>query len=581
MVAASLGCGGRAVDAPPPLPPGVQPNVVWIVLDAARAENFTWHGYERETTPFIDELTQQGAAFHRHYAQAPATLYSVSSYLSGRYFATSYHDDVGMQAAFRVRPDEERLVSEIGSRNGYYTAAFSTSPWFYETSHLAKTFDEFVVCRAGGGAMEPLDAMAERVETWLDNKPDQPFLLYVHAMDTHFPHAVNEDVARWYPENVPEHRAAALRGGKARPPFDEQDREYLRALYDGGLRQADAAVEKLCRALKDAGEWDRTILVISSDHGELLGEDGRTLQHPIRETQHALYHTPLIIRAPGVTAGMRVDTITENVDILPTIADLASWQFDAEFDGASLQPLWSGGGDSTRRPFAIARAMCFASLGKPTVVLFDETHGYVHPLCGGEDSVHLIRDKSNAPTNQQRKMAQAFLADHVLPKWGTFEALPQTAPPVQQRPFPGRAKPATAYTSAHVAEDGKWALDGGVLREGGAVEDVPAIHMTVPVHAGEYRVVIEADARTGSDRSLQFREEREKDSRTVPISENGDAVVGEYNIGADVFRFAIDDVPDSEPLALHAIRFQRPDTDDAVVPAAERLELLKSLGYVD
>lgn len=581
-----LGCGGRANDIPPPLPPGVQPNIVWIVLDAARAENFSWHGYDRETTPFIDGLTNEGAAFNRHYAQAPATLYSISSYLSGRYFATSYHDDVGMQSAFRVRPDGERLVSEIAARNGYHTAAFSTSPWFYETSPLAQTFDEFVVGRADDGTMEPFDAMAGRVETWLESKPHAPFFLYVHAMDTHFPHTVNPDVAQWYPRGLTEDRADALRRGKAPPPFDDEDRAYLRALYDGGLRQADNAVKRLCEALKDAGVWNRTILVISSDHGELLGEDGRTIQHPIQETQHALFQTPLVLRGPGIAPNVRVDALTENVDILPTIADLAAWDVDAELEGFSLRPLWSEEDAWTPRPYAVGRSMCFAPFGKPSIVLVNQTHQFVHALCSGNVSGHAILNGAAAVSEDQLSASSVFVNERVLPRWDAFAALPQIAPPVQQRAFPNTAKPTSAYTGEQSDADGRWTLVDGVLREGGTAEDVPAIHLAVPVHAGSYRIIIEAEAEAASDtvRSLQFKEETEKAFRTIPIPDTGAAIVGEYAITTDTFRFVIDDTLESAPLTLFAIRFERPTqagTEESVTPAEERLDTLRSLGYVD
>jgi len=580
----AVGCGGEEGHAPPPLPPGVQPNVVWIVLDAARVENFSWHGYERETTPFIDSLTKQGAAFHRHYAQAPATLYSVSSYLSGRYFATSYHDDVGMQAAFRVRPDEERLVSEIASQNAYHTAGFSTSPWFYETSQLARTFDEFQVCRSNDGAMEPLDDMAVRIESWLNLTRDNPFFLYIHAMDTHFPHEINPDVSRWYPKDMPQDRADALRRGKAAPPFNDRDREYLRAVYDGGLRQADSAVKRICGGLKDAGVWDQTILVISSDHGELLGEDGQTLQHPIRETQHSLFHTPLVIRGPGITAATRIDELTENVDIVPTLADLASWRVDAEMDGKSLRPLWSEENTWVQRPYAVARSLCFASLGKPTIVLINESHQFVHVLCSNEDQGLAITKGDTSPTELDATKARAFLDEDILPKWDALAALPQLAPPVQQRPFPRTAKPASSHTTADSDNDNKWTLDGGVLSEGGTTEDAPPINFSVPVHAGRYRVIVEAEAAAGTNRSLQFQEEMESAFRTIEIAESGEALLGEYEIRTDAFRFTIDDTPDNHSIALHAIRFERPTSDgtgDAVTPAAERMETLRSLGYAE
>jgi len=73
----------------------------------------------------------------------------------------------------------------------------------------------------------------------------------------------------------------------------------------------------------------------------------------------------------------------------------------------------------------------------------------------------------------------------------------------------------------------------------------------------------------------------ESEFQTVEIAGSGEAVVGEFDVGTDTFRFAVDDVPDEGPLTLHALRFERPGAGDAVTPAAERRETLRSLGYVD
>jgi arylsulfatase A-like enzyme len=579
-----VGCGETVEPPPASLPADVRPNVIWIVLDAARTQNFSWYGYSRETTPYIDRLTREGAAFHRHYAQAPATLYSISSYLSGRYFATSYHDDVGMQSAFRVRPDGERLFSEIARANGYRAVAYSTSPWFFEGSKLAGTFDAFTVCRDANGGMEPLDAIVNRVEDWLASPGDEPFLLYLHALDTHFPHTVNGDVRGWYPDGLSGERQAELASGQAKPPYSEDDRAYLEALYDGGLREADTAVARLCEMLRESGVLDQSYLVISSDHGELLGEDGQTAYHPIQETRTELLHTPLILRGPGIVAGTEVRAITENVDIVPTLVDLLDWRTDAEVEGVSLRPHWTGDTTAAGKPYAAARSLCFASLGKPAMVLIDEGYRYVFRWCDEKTSAYSLAPGEAGPPRDRIETAAAYAESAFRLRWDAFEALPQEAPPVQQRPFPDEASPADAYVQELDDTDGKWTLVDGALREGGAGEDVPPIRVGIPVRAGEYFVTIEGEPSAGDVR-VRMKTTADESYRELRAQPLGEFAFGRLRVdGLDIV-LEIDDVPESAPVVLRAVRFERVDEQGAIPGTteslSERLEMLRQMGYVD
>jgi arylsulfatase A-like enzyme len=125
------------------------------------------------------------------------------------------------------------------------------------------------------------------------------------------------------------------------------NREVTRALYDGGVRSFDRWLGELVDGLRDRGLLDRTLLVLTSDHGEQLGEEGRPAPfgdgfynvhgHTLFEE---LTRIPLVIRLPGSPGGRRVAPVTASIDVMPTILDLVGVAAPPEVQGRSLRPLW-------------------------------------------------------------------------------------------------------------------------------------------------------------------------------------------------------------------------------------------------
>jgi arylsulfatase A-like enzyme len=309
-----------------PFKPAAPLNIVLITIDALRADHVGAYGYGRPTTPVLDALARDSALFKNGWAHAPSTRYSVPAILTGRYPST-----IAVGSAWwppNVLP-ENHLVAEMLKSHGYTTAAFLPYYYFNRSWGLDQGFDEYDIhlqtlhsmggdpaATHGSSARQLADSLVAYVE-----KPhDAPFFLWGHFYDTHFHFERHDD--------VPETRFG--------------DREL--DLYDGEIRFTDIQIGRVFDALKHQGLWDRTVVIVTADHGEGFGEHGIP---PNRRHGYHLYRTetkvPYIIRVPGLAPRV-IDNPVGHVDLVPTILNLvgAAASDEPQLLGDSLVSLLSG-----------------------------------------------------------------------------------------------------------------------------------------------------------------------------------------------------------------------------------------------
>lgn len=330
------------------------PNVLLIIWDTVRAPSLSLYGYPRETTPFLEELGHRGVVFDHAFSTAPWTLPTHATVFTGRYA----HQ---LSAGWR-RPLDDALptLAEVFSEAGYRTAAF-TANWAYTDREkgLARGFEryvdhrrtpsQFILSTAFGqslwrwlmaalGAEGPLDFVKRlgyvppfpgrwpdrRVGpdinreflTWLRDEPGRPYFVFLNYMDAHAPYYAPPDV-------------------RARFADDDPHRDR----YDAAIFHIDRSMRTLMGELALMGELTNTVVVITSDHGESLGE------HGLRYHAASLYlpelHVPLMIVGPGVRAGVRVSQPVGLRDLAATLLDLSDIG-DAVLPGRPLTPVWSG-----------------------------------------------------------------------------------------------------------------------------------------------------------------------------------------------------------------------------------------------
>ena len=330
-------------------------NVVFIILDAARAQEFGAYGYPRATTPNIDALAREGVVFENAFSPAAYTLAAMSSVWTSQY-PDRHHD----AASFGARlPADKLTLAELLSAQGVYSAGFVANSMAGGVKGLDRGFSEFhEVYKTYGSAADSFRAV---LPAWFKANRDKRFFAYVHFKEPHCPYDPPPPFDTQFGADGPIPKAdrvcpdegpqvdpkdifkAANRGVR---PLTSDEREHLVRLYDGNLAFADQEVGKIRDVLQAEGLWDRTVLIVAADHGEGLYEHG-WIGHNVHLFDEFI-HIPLIVRFPGGRgpAGKRVKEMVDLLDVGPTIADvfgvLGKGGSKDQFQGRSLFPVIAG-----------------------------------------------------------------------------------------------------------------------------------------------------------------------------------------------------------------------------------------------
>lgn len=288
-------------------------NLILVTIDTLRADRVGPYGGTTGLTPNLDAIAKRGVVFLDTTAHAPLTLPSHASLLTGQF--PSRHG-VRDNAGYPLGPESETLAETL-SAAGYHTAAFVGAYVLNRRTGIAQGFETFVDRFAMGTMHSTLSSLERRgpelaaeAAEWLENA-SPPFFLWLHLYDPHAPY-------------------------QAPPAFAEQwpDRPY-----EAEVATSDWATGDLLRALP-AGTEDRTIVVVTADHGESLGEHGEP-EHGIFLYQATL-QVPLILAGPGLPEGERIADPVRHVDVVPTVLDLLGLSRPGDLDGESLLPLMTG-----------------------------------------------------------------------------------------------------------------------------------------------------------------------------------------------------------------------------------------------
>jgi choline-sulfatase len=289
--------------------------IVIISVDTLRADRLPVYGYRGLRTPAIDALAADGVVFERAFSHSPQTLPAHASLLSGRLpFETGVRDNAG----FVVR-SAERLAAEVLAERGYATGAVVSSFVLRKETGLGQGFEFFDgELRDGsfdltGGPVQRDGADSERVaEQWLQSIGTSRAFLFLHLYEPHAPYAAPPRFAEFAP-------------------------------YDAEIAYTDEIIGRFVRYLKAHQLYDRSTIILVSDHGEGLGDHGEQ-EHGLFVYDDAL-RVPLIVKqAAGEGAGRRVSEPVQHIDLVPTILDLAKAPVPDNLRGRSLKPLLDGTG---------------------------------------------------------------------------------------------------------------------------------------------------------------------------------------------------------------------------------------------
>jgi arylsulfatase len=346
------------------------------MVDTLRADHMSTYGYHRPTTPFIDGLAAESVVFERARSQAACTFPSVNSLLTSRYAFDFYRQEAGKMGI----PDAYPALAELLAEQGYRTIAVSASPIVRATGSEENPEGGF------GRGFEVFDetclwSSAECVNRRaleLTKGLREPFFLYLHYMDPHGPYAPPESHRMVFTQ--PYEGFDFIAAGDSNPIADmlfadgpeleitDRDIQHLVDLYDDEILFFDGELQKLLGRWSDNGLLDRSLLVLTADHGEEFLEHGQ-VGH-CRGVWDTLTHVPLIFRFPGVEGGRRIGTAVQLVDVVPTLLDVLDIEpvgFAAE--GVSLSRVMSGGKAAREFAFTDQSRYRAADDGKRQLIL--------------------------------------------------------------------------------------------------------------------------------------------------------------------------------------------------------------------
>ncbi len=309
-------------------------NVLLVTFDTTRADRIGCYGNERIETPVLDRLAADGVRFARTLSAVPITAPSHSTILTGRYPLAHGVRDNGLFSL----GDEQLTLAEILSEQGYVTAAavgayplisrFGLDQGFgLFDDHLTGSFEDYLGNRVVAKDRLFFDErraaqVNDAIVPWISEHADEPFFAWVHYFDPHQPF-------------------------EPAPPYDQL---YADSPYDGEIAYADSRLGALLDHLERLDVLDRTLVVMTADHGEGLG-DHNEITHALLAYNSTL-HVPLIVRPPsGAPAGTVVEEWVGTVDIVPTILELLDIEEPPTLQGRSLVPFWergTGSGETER-----------------------------------------------------------------------------------------------------------------------------------------------------------------------------------------------------------------------------------------
>jgi arylsulfatase A-like enzyme len=308
-----------------------RPNIVLIVIDALRPDHLGCYGYQRPTSPVIDELADTGILFETAISAAPWTKTSFSSFLT-----SLYPFQHGVVEWVSIMPDSISTLSEVLHGHGYNTMALVNMLGITDRFKVLKGTDQVSAAAkykrdAGKATDDAIELMAGSPE---------PYFIIIHYFDTHWPYRppmkyVDTIRDQSDPEPFVIEGPSVDRDGGVIP---QEVREREVTMYDACIRYVDENVARLVGFLEESGTRDQTVLMITADHGEAFWEHGFGSHG--RSVYDEEIRVPLIFNNPvRYRTARRIEEQVSLIDLVPTIVDLAGAEDSRHREGRNLNDL--------------------------------------------------------------------------------------------------------------------------------------------------------------------------------------------------------------------------------------------------
>jgi arylsulfatase len=409
-------------------------NVMLVVLDAARAKEFGVYGQSRPTTPEIDRIASDGVVFEHVYTPAVYTLGAMSSVWTSQY-PDRHHGDVSFSAGL---PKDRLTLAELLGGRGIPSVGFVANTVAGGLNGFDRGFSEFHEVWKEIGSRG--DVFRQAVPPWLKAHGSQRFFAYVHFREPHFPYDPEPPFDTRFgpdgpiPKDLRRDATFLTDVNQGRRTLTAEEKDHLTRLYAGNLAYADQEVGALRRSLEDLGLWEKTVLIVTADHGEGMLEHG-WVGHNVQLFEESV-HVPLIIRFPQDRGprGVRVKGLADLLGLAPTIADIFGLkdaeQVRTQFQGRTLLPQIGG---APGRTAVLSRTVW----DRPIYGLRDDRFKFVYDTRTGAQTLYdLAQDPGETRDAREAQPLRAAYYAQTLHHWTARvarSASPSASPPPMTR----------------------------------------------------------------------------------------------------------------------------------------------------
>jgi arylsulfatase A-like enzyme len=339
---------------------GAIPQVCLLVLDTARSDHFSCYGYPQRTTPNVDRIAEEGALFVNTFSAANWTPPGHISIFTGKYpFQHANNGEAYM-------PEELTSITEILNRKKYYCMAMYNNPIAGRDINLTQGFDRdygifrnswvepapfriwnWVILRDSGS--RTTFSIAAKTFAWM-GKRNAHLFLYLNITEPHAPYKFHRQYFEEFAKSLDlnavgnlektqqlcNQKEMVIHDSSFFVGFNEESFRFLRARYDGELAYADQNFGAFADRMRRTGILDETLLIVTADHGEFLGEHA-TVGHP-ELLFNPVLRIPLIFRYPGSIAPQKRFDYASNVDIFPSLLTMMGYedQIPSDVSGMNL-----------------------------------------------------------------------------------------------------------------------------------------------------------------------------------------------------------------------------------------------------
>lgn len=481
-------------------------------LDSLRPDHLGCYGYNRNTSPNIDKIAEEGVRFTNYYTSDAPCFPSRTALMTGRFGIHTGAVGHGGTAAYVRQEGASRSFSDLHTFDnlpaffrsaGLKTALVSPFPERHSAWTFYAGFNE--VHNTGKIGMESAEEVTPTVLKWVeDNAEEDNWMLYVNYWDPHTPYRApesfgnpfkNDPLPDWITEEVFEKHRQKVGPHSAhdlnmydnatspkypRYPGEISDMNGLRDVIDGydcGVRHMDDHIGRIFQALEEKGVMDDLIVIITADHGENLGELGIYGEHGTAD--QATCRIPMIIRWPGMTQGRVEHGLHYHLDLLPTVAELLGKEPRESWDGTSYVEALRGSQVSGRDYLVVSQCahVCQRSVRFDNWLYIRTYHDGFHLF-----DEEMLFDLQNDPHEQYNLALEepgiCMEAVYYLNQWHDemMKSMPFDVDPLwtvmkEGGPFHAQAKDLKKYVK-HLEETGRgWAIPELKRRHSKAFEE--------------------------------------------------------------------------------------------------------------